>query len=68
MEQDVLHGLECVLLVKSGYQPSTPTAWLLLRAWLRSEYEEEEGGEEVKGAARAMEKEEEEEEMQRKGR
>ena len=49
MSQDVLHGLECELLVKSGYQPSTPTAWLLLRAWLRSEYEEEGGGEEVPG-------------------
>ena len=45
MLQDVLHGLECGLLAESGVQPSTVTAWLLMRVWLRYNHEMEvEGG------------------------
>ena len=53
MLQDELHSLECELLVGSGREPSTDTAWLLMRIWLRYSQElEGEGGpvgEEVPG-------------------
>ena len=56
MLQDTHHGLECGLLADSGLQPSTPTAWLLMRLWLRmcQELEGEEGlqGETVPGWGR----------------
>ena len=45
MLQDTLHGLECGLLADSGVQPSTATAWLLMRLWLRTCHELEVEGE-----------------------
>ena len=45
MLQDELHAFECELLITSGSEPSTSTAWLLLRIWLKYSRELEEHSE-----------------------
>jgi len=49
LEQDrECHSLECAQLSESGCQPSSATAWLLMRVWLRSSSERgKEEGEKV---------------------